>query len=199
MGERRLLPFAVLLWLASCAAVEPVPDAHPAPIAERAADGEGWRLGGELRAYPAGVMAAVVAAHPIHDEDDFTFRLGYNLAERGGLGEHDDESGTGLGFGLGAHHYFSDRGNPGWILGARFDLWWLAVDWKDDATPPVTPSRTGTTDVVVFQPVLETGYVWPGESDLFLTLGVGMEVNVRTDGQDVGEGAILLLGLRYML
>jgi hypothetical protein len=181
---------------AACRTAEPAPALPQGADAKR--EDEGWRLGGELQGYPAGVVAGVVATHRIYDEDDFYFRLGYNLTERSDFGEHDDESGGGPGFGMGTLHYFSDRGEPGWILGVRFDLWWLEVDWVNDADQ-LTPKQTGTTDIVVFQPVLETGYVWPGASDLFVTLGVGMEINVHTDGDDVGEGAILMLGLRYVL
>jgi hypothetical protein len=194
MRAQLLVAAAVLAFSSACAAV------GPGPYAGASSDpaDPGWRVGGELNAYPAGVVGMVAAAVPIHDDDDLILRLGYNLTERSDFGEHDDESGGGPGVGIGAIHYFADRDEPGWILGTRLDLWRLEIDWENDGDA-LTPKSSNTTDIFVVQPALETGYVWPSEGgDVYVTLALGVEINVWSDGDDVGEGAILLLGLRLL-
>ena len=58
---------------------------------------------------------------------------------------------------------------------------------------------SGNTDIIVIQPTLEVGYLFlPFDSNLHIspTVSFGYEVNVRTRGEPVGEGAILLLGFQ---
>jgi hypothetical protein len=62
----------------------------------------------------------------------------------------------------------------------------------------------------VLQPTLEGGYSWllgAGSWSLDLTAGLGAEINLQEDGnlpagstqrEDVGEGAIFLLGLSFL-
>lgn len=69
----------------------------------------------------------------------------------------------------------------------------MDIDWRDDAGP-----RAGSTDITVLQPTVQGGYDFSlggGRFVLETTLAAGFEFNVRTDGEDVGEGPILLLGL----
>jgi len=74
------------------------------------------------------------------------------------------------------------------------DLWFLDIDWKDD------PNLSGSTDVVVLQPTVEGGYAWwLGPGRLELLAAVGAEINVDEDGEDVGDGAIGLIGFTYLL
>ena len=49
------------------------------------------------------------------------------------------------------------------------------------------------------QPSVELGYSWKQSngSRLDLTGGLGVEVNVDTDGEDVGEGIIALGGISW--
>jgi len=168
---------------------------HLAACAQLEGQRDTWSLGGELQAYPAGLQAMALVAHPISDADTLSLRAGYNATDRRDWGEHDEEDGGGPGVGLGYQHAFAPAADRSWIAGARLDLWWLDIDWKDD------PSRSGSTDVLVLQPVAEGGYRWrlSGGGALALTLSLGAEINVDTDGEDVGEGPILLLGLRYLL
>ncbi len=67
---------------------------------------------------------------------------------------------------------------------------------SDDGPPP----RSGSTDVSVLVPSLEGGYSWPirrgGRFDF--NVGLGYEFNVDTDGEGVGEGAILVLGVAFL-
>ena len=53
----------------------------------------------------------------------------------------------------------------------------------------------GETDIWVLQPTVRAGYRLMSTLDLSASLGA--EINVSTDGEPVGEGAILLVGLRW--
>jgi hypothetical protein len=88
-----------------------------------------------------------------------------------------------------------DAPGEGWSVGARADLWRLRIDWRDDGPP----SRTGLSRVTVFVPAVEGGHSWKLEDGarFDLTLGLGYEFNLDTDGRDVGEGAILTLGASF--
>lgn len=153
------------------------------------------RIGAEVQAYPAGVIPGVRWEWPRSDRDVWFGRFAYNFADRGDFGEHDDESGGGFGLGAGWRRWQDDQ-KLGWHYGARLDFWDLDIDWRDNA--PTT--RQGATNVLVVQPTIEGGYSWNVRKGgrLDLTLGLGAELNVSTDGEDVGEGAILLLGISYM-
>ena len=52
----------------------------------------------------------------------------------------------------------------------------------------------------MLQPAIEGGYGWNvGSGRVELTATVGAEINIHTNGEDVGEGAIGLLGVTYMI
>jgi hypothetical protein len=141
-------------------------------------------LGAEIRVYPAGLMPSIRAEFDLGTGGLLLGQIGYNATDRRDWGEHQDESGGGFGLGAGWLHPLSGR----WIAGVRVDYWWLAIDWTD-------PGREGSSDVGVLQPTVNAGYRWPaGNWDLEATLAIGGEFNVRTDGEDVGEGWIVLAG-----
>ncbi len=151
-------------------------------------------VGAELSGYPAGVIAGFHAQTPLDEHASLTYRVAHNFTSRGDFGEHDDEEGGGFGGGFG-YRRFLNEGRAGWLWGGRIDLWDLEIDWEDGGGTPAAVS--GTTDVLVLQPTAEVGYGFRfGEEGwrLELTLGLGAEINIDTDGEDVGEGAILLLG-----
>lgn len=154
------------------------------------------QTGVEVQAYPAGIIPGLHLRKTISDQDVIHARLAANITDRQDFGEHDDESGSGFGGGIGWRriHEGSNPASPnGFHYGARLDLWSLDIDWKD-------PGRSGSTDILVLQPSAEIGYGWTHVSlgRLEATLGLGVEVNVDTQGEDVGEGAILLFGLTWL-
>ena len=153
------------------------------------------KTGLELQAYPAGVIPAVRWEWEGKRQDVWSARVAYNRTDRRDWGEHSDETGDGFGAGVGWRRWHKDN-RTGLHYGMRIDFWDLDIDWKDDGPPP----REGKSDILVAQPVLEGGYSWLTRKDhrLDLTLGLGAEINVDTDGEDVGEGAIFLIGLTYM-
>ena len=153
-------------------------------------------MGGEVQAYPTGIVTAVGAKMPLkRDGSFFTFRIGYNQAHRNDNGERGDERGEGPGASVGWQRMFFNA-KSGLFLGARADLWFLKIDWID---LPGQPGQTsGTTDIVILQPMGRVGYRYPfglkRNWSFEPALSFGIEWNVDTDGADVGEGPILLLG-----
>jgi hypothetical protein len=166
------------------------------PRAAAQTQGDRLSAGLELQGYPAGVIVAGRASLAISAADAIVVYLGYNVTDRGDFGEHDDEEGSGAGFGAAVRHSFGAAGG-GWHIGARTDLWFLDIDWSDAGG-----TRVGMTEVTVLQPTARAGYAWLlfGERLLLdATVALGAEINIQTQGEDVGEGVILLggFGLSY--
>lgn len=147
-------------------------------------------FGAEVRAYAAGVIPALYGEAPLSADELVTFSAGANLTDRRDWGEHDDEEGDGYGLGVGYRYLYGEDPDR-WFLGARLDVWSLSIDWEDD------PDRDGSSDVLVLQPTVEGGYRFAlgGGWRLNVFVAVGAEINVDTDGEDVGEGGIALLGV----
>ena len=84
----------------------------------------------------------------------------------------------------------------GWI-GVRADYWFLDIDWEDpDAANPGS-IRSGSTSVQVFQPTVRFGWRKALSGvQIDVSTALGAEINVQTEGEAVGQGAILLVGLR---
>jgi hypothetical protein len=152
--------------------------------------------GPELQMYPAGLIAGAHFQYALGAYDALTWRVAGNFTERGDFGEHDDESGSGFGGGIGWRHIIEDGGpGDGWVVGARIDFWDLTIDWKDR-----NPTRRGSTDTLVIQPTIEGGYRWDigGGWRAQLMAGLGAEINTGVEGEDVGEGAIMLVGVTFL-
>jgi len=148
------------------------------------------RFGAGIQVYPAGVIGVGEVIFPV--SEDFAVRLmgGYNVTDRRDYGKHDDETGGGPGLAVAVDRYFS-KDQTGFFLGARADVWFLDIDWKNDG-------KTGTTSVTVFQPTGVLGYRTGSPVSrvaVDFTLALGAEINVNTSGEPVGEGAIFLAGI----
>jgi len=168
----------------------------PAAGAESRGDGRerrSYAVGPEVQVYPAGVIVAAHGQIGITKRDVLTLRAGYNFTDRRDFGERDDEEGGGPGVGVGVRHFFRDD-RSGWLVGGRVDLWSMEIDWHDDIRGG--GRREGDTDILVLQPTLEGGYRFRlGPSlGLDLTGAAGFEINVDEDGEDVGDGGIMLIG-----
>lgn len=144
----------------------------------------------ELRAYPAGAILSAGLHWPLDARSEWGASLLYNRAERGDAGEHEDESGDGFGIGMEARR-FHRSSRSGWFTGVRAELFQLEIDWRD-------PGRRGESEITVLQPTAQLGYRFaalrPGLS-LELAASGGAEINLETDGEEVGEGAIGLFGV----
>ena len=154
-------------------------------------------VGVDLQRYPVGNIAAVVFRVPLGDRDDVIFGVGYNEADREDNGEFDDESGEGFGTHI-AYRRYLDPERKGWSYGGRVDFFRLDIDWIDEEGS--AQERRGTTEIGVLQPAGVGAYGWHlGNAwTVELSVALGAEINVRTDGEDVGEGAILLGGVSFL-
>lgn len=142
----------------------------------------------DLQAYPAGGQALAVWAQPFSPTQRWLAYAGVNVARRWSWGRHDDERGWGPGLGLG----WLWQAPVGWLLGARVEAWDLQIDWRD-------ASRQGSTRSVVLQPSVELGWRFPQQrwGACETALSLGQEINVSTDGEEVGQGPILRLRLGW--
>jgi hypothetical protein len=156
------------------------------------ASSQGVPIGAELRGYPAGGILAIRSDWPISERLVLGGSAGYNLTDRGDFGEHDDEEGGGPGVGVTLTRV---RGpdQRGWQFGVRAELYLLRLDWREGTTQ-------GETRVWVFQPTARVAYAWAISPSLRLeaSASAGLEWNVRTRGEPVGEGAIVLLGIALL-
>ena len=168
-----------------------------ATYAQESVSNNSFDIGIEFQAYPTGIIPGIRAELGWNKRHAIHLRVGRNFAWHRDLGVQDEEQGGGLGFTLGYKRYFSDQFKR-WFLGVRSDLWFNSIDWKDykeDNTNELLTS--GTTEIIVFQPTLEGGYLWEladGKWVFAPTLAVGAEINIQTEGEEVGQGATLIAG-----
>lgn len=156
-------------------------------------------IGAEFQVYPTGVLPGLRIDWALNNRSTLNLRTGLNIIRHRDLGVHEDERGLGVGFSLGYRRYFTSITQPlsRWFLGLRSDIWFNAIDWKDHIG--LTNEVKGTSNIVVVQPTLEGGYLFTLGTNKQFTLApsiaFGFEINVANDGEEVGEGAILLLGI----
>ncbi len=159
-------------------------------------------FGIELQAYPAGIIPGIRFDLGVSENLNLNARIGYNFTNRRDWGKHDNEEGGGPGFGLGVEHTGFLIENLSII--ARTDLWFMDIDWRktENICPIVAPcfdmDFTGTSEITVLQPTIGLAYLIPMTARVFIkpSLSFGYEINVKTTGDEVGEGAILLLGFQ---
>ena len=156
-----------------------------------AQDSNGRKFGLQLQLYPAGIIFTGSYNYALDARSTLGIHLGGNFTDRDDNGDHLNEDGEGFGAGISYRRGLRDA-EEGWFIGGRVDTWFLEIDWED---PRGGVLVTGTTDVVVVQPTVFLGYQWSNGFDI--TVSGGAEINVDTDGEDVGEGAIGLIGIRY--
>ncbi len=153
-------------------------------------------FGPEIQAYPTGIIPGVVWYKKISPKSFIHVRLGYNYIRHGDAGLHQDERGDGWGGSLGYDRRIKIRG-LNWMVGARCDLWRNNLEWQNNIGGPNHVS--GISDVTVLQPTVRISYpIKSGNNFLQPTLSFGSEINIKTQGEDVGEGLILLIGLSYV-
>jgi hypothetical protein len=147
------------------------------------------RPGLELQVYPAGVILSLKAVLEVNDTNGLELMAGYNRTNRRGWGIHASERGGGPGL---SAAWRTETGS--WYAGVRADLWRLDIDWRQP--DPANLRGSGTSTVFVLQPTFRAGYSLPFRGhDLDIGAALGREINVRTRGEPVGEGAILLFGV----
>lgn len=151
-------------------------------------------IGLTLQQYPTGTIPGATFTLPVGNQNALQLRVGYNIVYHGDAGVWDNEEGGGFGFSPAWFHSFKED-RSGLYIGGRLDIWFNRIDWTDFLDTPV--ELNGMTDIVVVQPTAILGYRLNLGDKLVLTpeLAVGAEINAIQDGEDVGQGAILLVGI----
>ena len=152
-----------------------------------------FELGLEAQQYPTGFLFGLRSEIGLKSHNVIDIRVGYNLLDHKDFGVQESEKGGGFGFTLGYRYYFNPD-NQKWFLGARSDLWFNEVDWFDNREDEM---RSGMTNVVVLQPTAIVGYRFLIKEHWVITptLAFGAEINIKTKGEEVGQGAIVLWGV----
>ena len=163
------------------------------PANAQNADGGPFDLVFEFQAYPTGLIPGLRFEKGFANKNALHLRAGYNWIRHGDAARHGDERGNGFGFTLGYKRY-ARPGFKGLFGGVRNDLWWNKINWKDGQGSNET---SGTTDILVVQPTVEAGWLLSLGPKITVSpsLAFGYEINVKTDGEPTGEGAIFLVGL----
>ncbi|MCB9245572.1 MAG: hypothetical protein H6606_04005 [Flavobacteriales bacterium] len=166
----------------------------------QATDKNSSSIGVEFQAYPAGLMPGIQFEYQLAEHHAAHIRLGANYANRRDWGKHDDERGSGIGGTLGYRYRGEWRGS---IIssGFRTDIWDMRIRWSNTTTDMGQQSiDRGETSILVVQPTLEIGWwkVFAQRWTLGICVSNGYEINVRTQGEPVGEGAITLLGINLL-
>ncbi len=157
-----------------------------------ASDAAAQTIGPSIEVYPAGAIVTARYSRDVSTNARIHVHAGMNATDRRDWGKHALERGAGFGAGLAGHRYRgTDRTGP-WV-GARVDLWAMTIEWED-------PGRAGKTTMTVLQPTARLGWTFPAIGKEFdISASLGMEMNLNTTGEAVGEGAIFLLGIAVAL
>lgn len=152
-------------------------------------------IGADVQKYPTGILLAARAEFSLQTHHAIDVRVGYNGLDHRDFGVHDSEIGGGFGGSVGYRYYF-DESHKNWFLGPRVDLWNNIVDWIDFDEQDQDPIAQGESDIFVLQPTLVGGYHWVVNQHFVITptIAIGAEINIITEGAEIGQGLILLLG-----
>ncbi len=164
---------------------------HAQITEEIGSDTKNIEIGFELQIYPTGIIPGLRIEKYLSDKSSINIRLGYQIIDHRDLGKHEDETGSGFGISLAYRKFFNSVDN-GFSLAFRTDYWVNEIDWIEGL-------ETGTTNIKVIQPTLMGEYIFHVGERLTITpsLTAGWEWNAKTDGQDTGEGAIILIGATF--
>lgn len=151
-------------------------------------------IGLEFQAYPTGLIPGIRVDRTLGVKSAAHLRVGYNWVRHGDAGVHEDERGEGFGATLGYRRFFK-AGPKSFFAGIRCDLWSNQLEWKDQIGQ--ADEVSGISKILVLQPTLEGGYLFASESGCYVSpsLAFGREINIKTEGEKVGEGFILLIGI----
>ena len=154
-----------------------------------------WGL--DAQQYPTGTILTLRSNWPSLRQLEAEFRMGVNIVYHGDAGVHQNEEGLGFGLSLGGRYWFKPH-KTGWHVGARCDFWRNQLDWWDEPSPGMR--LTGETTVLVVQPTAFVAYDTQLSERwrIVPNLAFGAEINTWQEGEDVGQGAILLIGLQLV-
>ena len=154
-------------------------------------------IGIEFQANPTGIIPGVSFTKATANKGEIVLRLAANIIDHKDFGVQDSEVGAGFGGGFG-YRKTLPFSNDLFYLGLRTDLWRNTLDWD---TSNDLVSSSGTTKVWVLQPTTELGVKLQKEASKWVfqpSLSFGREINIQTDGAEVGQGWIALLGFSVL-
>ena len=148
-------------------------------------------ISAQVQLYPTGIIPGLKIDKSIGAHSRLSLRLGANIFDHEDLGVQDEEVGEGFGFSVG-YQYYPAENKIGLHLELKNDIWWNSVEWVDNER-----SISGSTDIIVVQPTINLGYTFMLGSRVAISpsAGLGLEWNVKTEGEPTGEGPIGLVGL----
>ena len=154
-------------------------------------------LGIEFQAYPTGIIPGISFTKATKNKGELLLRLAANIIDHKDFGVQDSEIGAGFGGGLGFRKALP-FGNQRFYLGFRTDLWRNTLDWE---TSNDLVFFAGTTKVWVLQPTAELGLKLQKDATNWIfqpSLSFGREINIKTEGAELGQGWIALLGFSVL-
>ena len=142
----------------------------------------------EFQAYPTGLIPGFTYERFFSKTRSFNYRFGIQIIRHGDEGVQEDERGNGFGGSFGFRQYWP----LGFSVGARVDLWFNDLDWRNNIGE--ADEESGNTDIVVLQPVVEATWRRYFSTDWFIqpSVAAGAEINIFTDGEETGQGFIIL-------
>jgi len=151
-------------------------------------------VGFEVQQYPTGFLLGIKAEFGLKPHHAIEFRIGYNSLNHKDFGVQDSEIGGGFGGSLGYRYYFNPN-HQKLFCGVRSDIWFNKIDWIN-----IENASEGETSIIVFQPTVILGYSFILHDHFVFTptLAFGAEINIKTEGEPVGEGGILLWGVNFL-
>ena len=146
-------------------------------------------IGAQFQWYPSGTISSLHVAFNSRIHHSLFVQLGYNKANRKDNGEKDNEKGSGLGGAIGYRYYFRPYPHK-FFIGAKTDIWRMKIDW-------VQGIQAGESKTWTLQPIFEIGYTFIINDQAFITPSIsnGVEINLKTEGEKVGQGFITLIGI----
>lgn len=151
-------------------------------------------LGVSLQLYPAGIIATINSEFIYTVNSSLFIRVGGNFTDRKDYSDYNDnEKGSGFGGTIGYRRHFH-LGSGKIITGINSDIWNMWINWKNDIGE--ANETSGQTYTLVLQPWLESGYFLQLDNSpiqIGISLGFGREINIITDGKDVGQGWMISL------
>lgn len=151
-------------------------------------------LGGEIQAHAVGATLGARADLYLGKHVNWNFRLSYNLLNNKKENNiNAEEKGGGFGVALG-YRYFLDK-REGLFVGARADFRKMTIDWT--AAVPLTSPTIGVSEVSIFQPSVEVGYLFKINKHWTVApaLSSGFNLNMITKGEKVDSGFVAQIGV----
>ena len=146
-------------------------------------------IGAQFQWYPSGTISGLHLAFNSKIHHSVLLQLSYNKVNRKDNGEKDNEKGSGWGGAIGYRYYFKPFPHK-LFIGVKTDVYRMKIDW-------IQGILSGESRTWTLQPTFEIGYTFIINDQAFITPSIsnGAEINLKTEGEKVGQGFITLIGI----